>query len=274
MKKVTKQQLRKIQLIELQILKEFDKICQKNNLKYILVGGTLIGAIRHNGFIPWDDDIDVSMPRDDYNKFVEIQKKELDKTKYYFQSIETDAEFGLLFGKMRRKNSIYSESTCPLDEKKQGIWIDIFPIDKIDDNRILAFFTFQKIFYYKTIIAFKQNYKFASKGVKKIIQTIIKILSKLYTLESAKKKYFSTIKQTNKKNSNKVINHGGTYLLKEITDKKYYENITTHKFENETFNIPKDYDEYLTQIYGDYMKLPPKEKQVSNHLVEKIKLPK
>ena len=136
MKKATKQQLRKVQLIELEILKEFDKICKDNHLRYILVGGTLIGAIRHNGFIPWDDDIDISMPRKDYNKFIKIQKKQLNHQKYYFQCMETENEFGLPFGKIRRKGSIYSETTCPLDEKKQGIWIDIFPIDKIDNNKI------------------------------------------------------------------------------------------------------------------------------------------
>ena len=104
MHKLTDKELKKLQKIELDILIEFDKICKKNNLRYVLVGGTLIGAIRHKGFIPWDDDIDVSMPRKDYNKFIKIQEKELNHNKYYFQSMETNDKFGLPFAKLRRKN--------------------------------------------------------------------------------------------------------------------------------------------------------------------------
>ena len=274
MEKENTKQLKELQSIELETLKEFDKICKNNNIKYTLIGGTLLGAIRHNGFIPWDDDIDVCMLRNDYNKFIEIQKKQLNNKKYYFQSMETDEEFGLPFGKIKRKNSIHSETTCPLDEKKQGIWIDIFPIDKIDDNKILAFFTFIKVFYYKSIIAFKLNFSFASKGIRKIILNIIKFISKFYSINKAKKKYYKLIEKSNKKESSNYISHGGVYLLKEIFPKKVFEEIITHKFEDSNFYIPKYYDEYLTQIYGDYMKLPPKEKQVSNHLVKKIKLPK
>ena len=189
MHKLTNKELKKLQKIELELLIEFDRICNKHNLKYVLVGGTLIGAIRHKGFIPWDDDIDISMPRNDYNKFIEIQKKELNHNKYYFQSMETNKNFGLPFGKLRRKDSIYCESTCPIARNEQGIWIDIFPIDKISDNKILAFLDFFKVFYYKSIIAFKQNFKFASVGFKKLIFDIIKFNSKFYSIDKAKKKY-------------------------------------------------------------------------------------
>ena len=274
MKKNNTNQLKELQKIELETLKEFDKICKNNNIKYTLIGGTLLGAIRHNGFIPWDDDIDVCMLRNDYNKFIEIQKKELNNKKYYFQSMETDDEFGLPFGKIRRKDSIHSEITCPLPEKKQGIWIDIFPIDKIEDNKILAFFTFVKVFYYKSIIAFKLNFSFASKGIRRIILNIIKFNSKFYSINKTKKKYYKLIEKSNKKKTSHCISHGGVYLLKETFPKELFEEIITHKFEDSDFNIPKNYDKYLTQIYGNYMKIPPKEKQISNHLVQNIKLPK
>ena len=273
MHKLTDKELKKLQSIELEILVEFDKICKKHNLKYVLVGGTLIGAIRHNGFIPWDDDIDVSMLREDYNKFVEIQKKELNHDKYYLQSMETNDKFGLPFAKLRRKNSIYCESTNPIDKNEQGIWIDIFPIDKVSNNKILAICDFIKVFYYRNIIAFKLDFKFASKGIKKLILDIIKFNSKFYNIDKVKKKYYKILEKHNRKNSNRVINHGGVYLLKEITDKKMFTDTIRHEFEKHKFTIPKDYDEYLTQIYGDYMQLPPKEKRVSHHLVEIIKFP-
>ena len=177
------------------------------------------------------------------------------------------------FGKLRRKNSIYSEKTSSLPEDKQGIWIDVFPIDYIDDNKILQLFTFIKIFYYKTIYSFKCNYSYNSKGIKKLIFSIISIISILYSKDNAKKRYFNAIKKCNKKTTNTMINHGGVYLLREITDKKFYFDTIKHKFEGHDFYIPKDYDQYLTKIYGDYMKLPPEEKRKSHHLVYKIKFP-
>ncbi|MBR3161667.1 MAG: LicD family protein [Bacilli bacterium] len=273
MLRLTTKELQKLQGIELEVLIEFDRICKKHNLKYVLVGGSLLGAIRHNGFIPWDDDIDVSMLRDDYNKFIKIQKDELNNDKYYFQSMETDDKFGLPFAKLRRKNSIYCERSCPIEKKQQGIWLDIFPIDKISENYFCAILDFIRVFYYKNIIAFKLNFKFYSTGIKKFILYVIKFLSKFYNLEKTKKKYYATIEKHNKKDSKKVINHGGVYLLREIADEKIFTDIVTHKFEGHYFNIPKDYDEYLTRIYGDYMKLPKKKKRVSHHLIDKITFP-
>ena len=274
MKKLNNKELKKIQAIELDILKSFDKICKKNKLKYVLTGGTLIGAIRHNGFIPWDDDIDIAMPRNDYNKFIKIQKKELNKEKYYFQSIETEEKYSSVGAKIRRKNSVYKETLSSISRENQGIWIDIFPIDNISDNKISAFFTFTKMFYYKMLLSYKlKNNPTTDSLPKKILLSIIKLNSNFYSLKKLKKKYFKLITKTNKKETKNVINFGGVYLLKEKVPREFINNITTHQFEDEKFNIPKNYDEYLTHIYGDYMQLPPKEKRKSNHFIEELKFP-
>lgn len=274
MKKLTNKELKKIQSIELDILKSFDKICKKNKLKYVLTGGTLIGAIRHNGFIPWDDDIDIAMPRNDYNKFIKIQEKELNKEKYYFQSIETEEEYSNIGAKIRRKNSVYKETLSSISRENQGIWIDIFPIDNISDNKILAFFTFTKMFYYKMLLSYKlKNNPTTNSFSKKTLLNIIKLNSNFYSLKRLKKKYFKLITKTNKKETKNVINFGGVYLLKEKVPKEFINNIIAHQFENEKFNIPKNYNNYLTHIYGDYMQLPPKEKRKSNHFIEELKFP-
>ena len=274
MKKLTNKKIRKIQLIELEILKEFDQICKKHNLKYVLVGGTLIGAIRHNGFIPWDDDIDISMPRKDYNKFIKIQEKELNHQKYYFQSIETDEQYGSISAKIRRKKSIYKEKLSSLPTESQGIWIDIFPIDNINDNKLLAHLTYIKMFYYKMMISYKvKNIPSTKKISKKILLNIIKVNSNFYTLKKLKKKYFKMINKLNKKKTKNVVSFGGVYLLKEICPREQIEQTITHQFEDGKFNIPKNYNEYLTHIYGDYMQLPPKEKRKSNHFIEELKFP-
>ena len=110
-------------MVELDILNEFDRICRKYNIKYSLDGGTLLGAVRHKGFIPWDDDIDVSMSRENYNKFLEVQKKELKKSKYYVDSMETNDNNFTLYAKMKRKNTTYSDITSNRSIEEQNIWI-------------------------------------------------------------------------------------------------------------------------------------------------------
>ena len=134
---LTDKQLKKLHDVELEILKEFDRICRKNKIEYYLIGGSLIGAVRHNGFIPWDDDVDVCLTRDNYDKFIKVQAKELDKKRFFFESIETDKECGMLFSKLKRKDSEYLEVTSSKDDSRAGIWIDVFAFDNIDRKSVV-----------------------------------------------------------------------------------------------------------------------------------------
>ena len=99
--------LKKVQKIELELLLEFDRICRKNNIKYSITGGTLLGAVRHGGFIPWDDDADVSMLRVEYEKFVKVCDTELDKSRFYFQDIDRTNGYRWGYAKLRRKDSVF-----------------------------------------------------------------------------------------------------------------------------------------------------------------------
>ena len=121
--------LRLIQEIELDILLEFDRICKKHGLKYQLYSGTLIGAVRHEGFIPWDDDIDVAMPRADYDKFIELKDELADD--YFFQSYETDPQYINRFGKIRKNGTVFMEKLVQELDMHHGIYIDVFPFDNI-----------------------------------------------------------------------------------------------------------------------------------------------
>ena len=122
--------LRKVQMVEVEILDEIDRICKKNNIKYFLVGGTLLGAVRHGGFIPWDDDIDLGMLREDYEKFIDIciNSDELDK-KYFMHSDETDSDYWLPFIKIRKNNTTFDEKVIKNCDTHKGIYVDIFPMD-------------------------------------------------------------------------------------------------------------------------------------------------
>ena len=123
-------ELGQAKLVMLKLLRVFDDICRKNNLKYWLDGGTLIGAIRHNGFIPWDDDIDVAMLSDDYEKFIEIAQQELPDD-VFLQTRKTDKKYPLYITKLRDKYSTYEEQNVARLNCHKGIFIDIFPMDYI-----------------------------------------------------------------------------------------------------------------------------------------------
>ena len=133
MRKITLDELKKLQKTEAEILEEFVRICDKYKLNYVLMGGSCLGAVKYDGFIPWDDDIDVGMNRDEYYKFIEIQKEELND-KYYFESMETDNEYNLIQAKIKKKGTVYAEVGNNLPKEKQGIWIDIFPLDGLPNS--------------------------------------------------------------------------------------------------------------------------------------------
>ena len=184
MKIYDQETLRHVQECELGILRDFVDICESNGLSYFGIAGTGIGALRHGGFIPWDDDIDVTMPRIDYNKFTEIQKKELNKDKYYFQNMDTDDDYVMLSAKIRRKNSIYSESLNNMNKEKQGIWIDIFPMDNTSNNLFIAKINYLRILILKIGLSYKCNNECYSPVLyKKIILNIIKLFSKVHSIK-------------------------------------------------------------------------------------------
>ncbi len=249
-----KNQLREISLVEakkimLDILIEFDQICKKNNLTYWLDAGTLLGAIRHKGFIPWDDDIDVAMPRNDYNKFLKIYKKDL-SSHLFLQTRESDPEFSLYYAKIRNTNTLFIEKQEKERNIKynQGIFIDIFPVNYINTKinhiypflrRLGSFFT-ENRFYIKYFNL--DLYKY-----------YIKIFNKLHDQK------------------NNFIRKGPeiTSRLKNIEKKDIFP-LNEVGFENLTFPAPYNYDKYLEEIYGDYMTLLPleqREKYIHHHKI-------
>jgi len=127
---ISKSELKKIQNTLLEILIEVDRICRKNDIKYFLFAGTLLGAVRHKGFIPWDDDIDIAMPREDYEKFLQIVQKE-PYSNYFLQNVITEIEAPFLFSKFRKDDTLLLEKAVMNKNIHHGIFIDIFPLDKV-----------------------------------------------------------------------------------------------------------------------------------------------
>jgi len=254
--------LKKLQKIELEIVKYFDKVCDENNLKYYLAYGSLLGAVRHEGFIPWDDDVDMHMFGKDYLKIIDLLSINQDK-KYFFQSLETEKNYYLLWNKIRLNNTIFIEKGWEDNEIHQGISLDIFPMIDYPDNikdkkKIERIFKITKLMIDNNMKINKNYYSYGING---------KILSKLFKLipqNIRNKKIIKNIKFLCNYQSNSEY----CFSLIRGTSKKYskkaFKEITKLKFEDSKFNAPSDYDLYLREVYGDYMKLPPEEERIGH----------
>ena len=241
--------LRKHQLIMFDALKEIDEICKKNKIKYYLFAGTALGAIRHKGFVPWDDDLDIIMPREDYEKFLTVAKNQLDN-KYYLQS-EFSEHWPMFYSKLRVNNTTCMERYYPKDSMMhQGIFIDIFPCDNLSDNKIIRGVQFisSKIVIAKSLD--KRGYLTDSK-MKILFMFVCKILPY---------KFFWNIAKMQNKKSTKMVHTffaAASKYKKNIFTREWFEKFTEVEFEGEKFPISAYYDDMLKVIYGNYMVSPP-----------------
>src|SRR5690554_6444864 len=237
--------LKEVQKIQLEILKEVDTICKNNNIKYHLFAGTLLGSVRHGGFIPWDDDIDIAMLRDDYEKFLIIAKKEISE-KYHIQNINNEPNLSFTFTKIRKKETLFVEKSKIGLNINHGIFIDIFPLDRIDNKTIKGKTNLfiSKILVNTKIIAFNKIVWNKKKGVLNIFKYPIKLFriipSKLFN-----KLIFKSLTKYNNSNSNLVAhltNRINKTRLNRFTFKiDQLINLTESRFEDKKFPIPKEY---------------------------------
>lgn len=238
--------LRQAQFRMLDILVEIDRICKKNKIRYWLTDGTLLGAVRHKGFIPWDDDIDICMLEDDYNKFLEIAPKELDYNKYFMHSKLTDKHMKLNSAKVRDRNSMMIETTENDDEKQhQGLFVDIFPMVYIKN--------INKITYpiYRVITKCKDLSPYA--GTKKKIKLILKYTGCIWLSKKIYKFFYSPL-ETN------IIGYRPLYSILYTSEEIFP--LKMINFEGHSFYSPNNSDHYLTKIYGDYMRIPEEKDRV------------
>lgn len=257
--------LRKLQLLEFKILLEFKRICEKHNLRYFLIGGTLLGAVRHKGFIPWDDDIDVGMPREDYEIFKVIAKEELGE-EYFFQTYETDSGYANLFGKIRLNGTEYLEKANQHCLKHKGIWIDVMPLDKVPESKIFqnGMVFLHTLLQYLILLKYDYVIDWPVSIPKKLCFIILKIVSLI-----TPKKYLLHLRErvcdySNKSESKSMLGNSDVRKNMPIT---IFEKTTKLDFEGAMFSVPGDYTSYLHILYGNYMDLPPKEERVPHSLV-------
>ena len=259
-----------LQKKELDLLKAFVKVCEKHNLRYFLVGGSALGAIRHKGFIPWDDDIDVGLLREDYDKFMELQY-EFEGTPYFIQNYKTDPCYIYSYGKLRDSSTTFIENIYKNHRINHGVWIDIFPIDgfsKVMKPREKFAGKIRGIWahaYMSYLPALRRKVR-KETWFKDILLNIVAGL--FYVLDIAhyrNKRIDKFAKKIPVEEAVLVGNYFGTNLKREAMDANLFKEFTKVPFEDMEAVVLKDYDKYLTNLYGNYMTPPPANKQIGHH---------
>lgn len=254
--------------IMMDLLLEFTSFCEEHHLTYFLTGGTLLGAVRHKGFIPWDDDIDVGMPRSDYEKFITLYPKEK-KTSYYdFFCLENNEEIYVPSGKLVDNRTVLDEVVD--SNLKMGIYIDVFPLDNVGDTLEDAKRVFQKTVDIRKKIDV-QNWKIVKERAwyKNVIIYIIKLLSPKGKRKELLKELDQACREFEQDTMTNYVGfvcaaHNGE---KEILKKEWFEEYKLTPFEEYEFKIPVHYDEILTGFYNaNYMELPPESKRKTHHM--------
>lgn len=258
-------QLRRLQLGELDILNEFVRICEKHNLTYYLVGGTLLGAVRHQGFIPWDDDIDVGMPREDYDRFAQIAVQEL-APHYFYQSPDTDPCYFLSYAKIRKNGTEIYEERFKNAKFHKGIFIDIFPLDFCPKPGVGCHLLFNvlAVMNYRGQIDSGEPYIPYKELTGKIGYNILRLISpqKLIKLRRnllrfskmlSKKQYFAC--------------YAGAYgYYKEVFNCSWFGGGRKVIFERLAFTAPNSTALVVSRLYGQNYKIPPPKCQRESHI--------
>lgn len=250
--KLEKDYKRKLQLRILDIVKDVDKICRENDIDYYILYGSALGAIRHQGFIPWDDDFDIGMTFDNYVKFLEICEKKLDKNKYYVQTPEKEKNYYLSFSKIRDIRTTLIEEGNENIDIVRSVYIDVFPLVGIPNNKIK-----ERILKINRAFMLSANMNVINnKFLRCIFDIILKIFGRRKILKYTTKRCF-------KYNTNDCeywcsIAAGDGYIQNKIK-REIYGKPKYVKFEDIMLPVPENTDKYLKNIYGDYMKIPSEE---------------
>lgn len=255
----------KFQQITIEILKDFDDVCRENNLRYSIAFGTLLGAVRHKGYIPWDDDIDVIMPRMDYIKFLSVAHEM--KENHKLISIETEKDFMSPLAKIIDTNTVLHQKEHVAERIDLGVYIDVFVLDYIPESKKKT----NRV--YKVCNILQKGWSFCENGPSAQCSPILRMLRRCANRTKLARVFSILLNSYAKKI--RVCNGMLSNLLFGYSDRSYYvmpenvfDQLEEYDFEKIKVLGLKDYDKYLTRWYGDYMELPPVESRVLHHSYE------
>lgn len=263
-------ELRKLQLILLDMLIELDRICKKHNIRYCIIAGTLLGAVRHKGFIPWDDDLDVAMTRDEYERFRQVCQTELNREKFFFQDNTTDPYYLWGYGRLRRKDSEFIRVGQEHLKMRTGIFLDVFPIDGVPDFPPLRGLFTAYCFCLRKVLYAQVGAVFDNNAVKRAVYRLLEKIPIAWAFRRLDKLHDYGRKRETK--YGRILTFPTPKGRPYGYIRKWYVDVADIEFEGRVFPGIRDDDEYLSYKFGDYMTLPLKE-QRHWHLVSMFRLP-
>lgn len=268
MKKI--ETLRELQMAIFKVLCDVVDVCEAQGFRYSLEGGTLLGAVRQKGFIPWDDDVDIMMPRPDYEALIKYCTTH--KTKFSLVCHEVEPKYGYLFAKA------YDPQTKIVDEKSNrygldmGVFIDIFPLDAVgnDFNEIAHKLSKLRFKFYLYVAAnWKRFFRsFGRPWYIEPIRYIFYLISRVVTFDKLIPDLEKAVRAYSYGSTKYILTTGGSYWLKDVWLVSYAQEYVEMDFENRKFKVIAGWHNYLSYVYGDYMQLPPPDKQIGHHEYE------
>ena len=256
-------QLEHLQMVILSIAKCIDYLCKNNNINYYLLGGSAIGAIRHHGFIPWDDDLDIVMDSENYDRFIQVCRDSLDVENYYFQ--EGFKDWPMPFSKLKLRGTVLNEPSGFVNESgEQGIYVDIFKLENAPSSRIGQTWQYFCAKYLLCNCLLRRGWDSTS-----LSKRFMMLASLPLNIGAIRRFFKNQVEKYNNNNTDYRLFYAGRYRF---STSFYHKNVLGKPllvpFEDTQLPVPERYDEWLKQIFGDYMTPPPVEKQVGLHLLK------
>lgn len=261
---VTESGLTDLQVVELGILREFVRVCEMHGLRYYLAYGSLLGAVRHGGFIPWDDDIDVTMPRVDYERFAMICSASLGPG-FKWQSYATEPHYPHWFGKLIRTDTVFRHARTQGLTFQQSVYIDVFPLDGLAEGRweALAQHLLLRACRFRLGVGVRRT------PAKRLAVQVFRVLSRraaIALIEAMGRRFPAN-------RAKRWICVGGPYRLhRQSFESRWFGPGAAQRFHDLVVMGPSEWDEYLTQLYGDYMTPPPPDQRMADHEVTELQL--
>ncbi|MBQ1772446.1 MAG: LicD family protein [Clostridia bacterium] len=275
-----KELLRKVQMTQLEIGLEVKRVCELLHINYFLDAGTLLGAVRHQGFIPWDDDMDIAMLREDFDRFLAEAPAVLGE-KFYLQTMYNDPNYGCAFAKVRKKNTKLVEAVAENSGAQDGIFIDLFPYDVLPDGEAERKDQGRRHRRLRRMLFAKCGYRIGNtfegslpvKLLKRFSYALLTFAMKFYDRDRLVRTYDKVCREYNGTESEYLYAQSGCRVYGGwAVPKACFNSWTMLPFEGTLFQCPGDSDLYLRTIYHDYMKLPPESERENRHQILEVQL--
>ena len=273
-----KDMLRNVQRAMLDIAREIRRVCDENGINYFLDSGTLIGAARHKGFIPWDDDLDIGMLRQEYETFLRVAPGKLGE-EFFLQTWENDEGYSLPFAKVRKKGTVYVEAVSQGTSARKELFVDVLPYDEMPVQEELQIKKRKELHAYCNTLFVKCGmapWKHHQNKIKKFLASIKYIPFRISafgkTKEQLRQRCLSAMTEYDGRGTGLVYENWGANAGHKLVPIEFFEPYTEIPFEGELFKVPANYDGVLRAQYGDYMQLPPENQRENRHQIIEIKL--